>query len=131
MMAEFHQKGMLVFEHRKEVLLPRHLFLRRVARNASLSVGFVAVALAIGMVGYHGTEGLSWLDAFLNASMILTGMGQVNELHTAAGKLFAGCYALFSGVAFLTAVAVLFAPLFHRFLHRFHLDFDRKDARPA
>jgi hypothetical protein len=130
-MADVHRKRTLIFEHRRDALLPRHLFVRRVARNASLSVGFVTVALAIGMVGYHGTEGLSWLDAFLNASMILTGMGPVNEVHTVAGKLFAGCYALFSGVAFLTAVAVLFAPLFHRFLHRFHLDFERGDARAA
>jgi hypothetical protein len=128
-MAEAHRKRVLIFEHRRDALLPRRLFLRRVARNAGLSLGFVTVALVLGMVGYHGTEGLSWLDAFLNASMILTGMGPVNEVHTVAGKLFAGCYALFSGVAFLTAVAVLFAPLFHRFLHRFHLDFERGDAR--
>jgi hypothetical protein len=129
-MTEGHRKRVLIFEHRRDALLPRHLFFRRVARNAALSAGFVAGALAVGMVGYHATEGLSWLDAFLNASMILTGMGQVSELHTNAGKFFAGCYALFSGVAFLTAVAVLFAPLFHRFLHRFHLDFDHK-ARAA
>jgi len=128
-MQELHRKRVLIFEHRRDALLPRHLFLRRVARNAALSAGFIAGALAVGMVGYHGTEGLSWLDAFLNASMILTGMGPVNEVHTAAGKLFAGCYALFSGVAFLTAVAVLFAPLFHRFLHRFHLDFERNEAK--
>lgn len=120
-MVEAHRKRVLIFEHRRDALLPPHLFLRRVARNTGLSAGFIIVALAVGMVGYHGTEGLSWLDAFLNASMILTGMGPVNEVHTVAGKLFAGCYALFSGVAFLTAVAVLFAPLFHRFLHRFHL----------
>jgi len=91
----------------------------------------VAGSLALGMLGYRGAEGLSWLDAFLNAAMILTGMGPVSEMHTTAGKMFAGCYALFSGVAFLTAVAVLFAPLFHRFLHRFHLDFEREDATPA
>jgi len=130
-MQELHRKRVLIFEHRRDALLPRHLFLRRVARNTALSAGFIAGALAIGMVGYHLTERLSWLDAFLNASMILTGMGQVSELHSAAGKFFAGCYALFSGVAFLTAVAVLFAPLFHRFLHRFHLDFDRKNASAA
>ena len=130
-MAELHRKRVLIFEHRRDALLPRHLFFRRVARNTALSAGFIAGALAIGMVGYHGTEGLSWLDAFLNASMILTGMGQVSELHTSAGKLFAGCYALFAGVAFLTAVAVLFAPLFHRFLHRFHLDFDHRDPKAA
>jgi len=126
-MVESRRKRVLIFEHRRDALLPPHLFLRRVARNAGLSAGFIVGALAVGMVGYHGTEGLPWLDAFLNASMILTGMGPVNEVHTVGGKLFAGCYALFSGVAFLTAVAVLFAPLFHRFLHRFHLDFEHGD----
>lgn len=105
-------------------MLPRRLFFRRMLRYGLLSLAFVVASLAIGMIGYHATEGLSWLDAFVNAAMILTGMGPVAEMHTTAGKLFAGCYALFSGVAFLTAVAVLFAPLFHRFLHRFHLDFE-------
>ncbi len=130
-MVESHKKRVLVFEHRREALLPRHLFVRRMARNISLSLGFVAGALALGMLGYRGTEGLSWLDAFLNAAMILTGMGQISELHTAGGKLFAGCYALFSGVAFLTAVAVLFAPVFHRFLHRFHLDVANEGGKRA
>ena len=113
-----------MYEHRGEALLPRRLFLLRLARSALLSVGFIVGSLGLGMLGYRLTERLSWLDAFLNASMILTGMGPVNEMHTAAGKVFAGCYALFSGVAFLTAVAVLFAPVLHRVLHRFHLAFD-------
>lgn len=126
-----HRRRVLIFEHRREALLPRRLFLRRVLRNAALALAFVAGSLALGMVGYHGTERLSWLDAFLNAAMILTGMGPVNGMHTTAGKLFAGCYALFSGVAFLTAVAVVFAPLFHRFLHRFHLDVERGEATRA
>ena len=130
-MVESHRRRVLVFEHRREALLPRHLFLRRMARSTALSLAFVAGSLALGMLGYRGAEGLPWLDAFLNAAMILTGMGPVSEMHTTAGKMFAGCYALFSGVAFLTAVAVLFAPLFHRFLHRFHLDFEREDATPA
>ncbi len=113
-----------MYEHRGEALLPRRLFLLRLARSALLSAGFIVGSLALGVLGYRVTEGLSWLDAFLNASMILTGMGPVNTMHTAAGKVFAGCYALFSGVAFLTAVAVLFAPVLHRVLHRFHLVFD-------
>ena len=79
-------------------------------------------SLGLGMVGYHQIAGLSWLDALLNASMILTGMGPVNEMTTVGAKLFASFYALFSGVAFLTIVAVLLAPAVHRFLHRFHLD---------
>jgi hypothetical protein len=87
----------------------------------------ILASLVIGMAGYHYFEHLPWLDAFVNASMILSGMGPVGELHTSAGKLFAGCYALFSGIAFLTSVGVIFAPLFHRFLHKFHLEAKSKD----
>jgi hypothetical protein len=78
------------------------------------------------MVGYHGLEAMPWLEAFVNAAMILSGMGPVDQLHTASGKFFAGCYALFSGLAFISAVSVVFAPIFHRFIHRFHLEADSK-----
>ena len=98
------------------------MFLRHLARNAAVSVGLVGASLAIGAVGYRLTAGLAWIDALLNASMILTGMGPVSPMTSSAAKLFATVYALFSGVAFLTAVSVLFAPAAHRFLHRFHLD---------
>ena len=100
----------------------RSVFLRHLARNAAVSVGLVGTSLAIGTVGYRLTAGLPWIDALLNAAMILTGMGPVAPMTTSAAKLFATVYALFSGVAFLTAVSVLFAPAAHRFLHRFHLD---------
>ncbi len=80
----------------------------------------IAVSLAIGMAGYHGFERLSWLDAFLNAAMIMSGMGPVSTMQTPAGKLFAGCYALYCGLALITAAAILFAPIVHRFIHRFH-----------
>ena len=99
-------------------------FLRRLARNIAIAVALVIGALGIGMWGYHGFEGMSWLDAFLNASMILAGMGPVVPLQTDAGKLFAGCYAIFSGVLFLSMSAVLLAPVVHRFLHRMHLDIE-------
>ncbi len=89
----------------------------------------LALSLAIGMAGYHGFEGLAWLDAFLNASMILTGMGPVAELHTPAGKLFAGCYAIFSGVVFLTTAAVVLAPVTLRFFHKMHLDIEPQDQQ--
>ena len=85
------------------------------------------VSLGIGMAGYHAFEGLSWLDAFLNAAMILSGMGPVAPIQTTAGKLFAGCYALFSGLALITTLAVIVAPVFHRFLHRFHMEADLRD----
>jgi hypothetical protein len=74
------------------------------------------------MGGYHFFEGLRWIDAFANAAMILSGMGPLDPIKTNAGRLFAGFYAIFSGVAFLTTVGVLLAPVVHRFLHRFHLE---------
>ena len=113
-----------MFEPRKMPLLPRPAFYVRVARSLALAFAVVLVSLGIGMAGYHCIEGLSWLDAFLNAAMILSGMGPVTPMQTGAGKLFAGCYALFSGLALVTTVAVIFAPLFHRFLHKFHMEAD-------
>ena len=84
------------------------------------------LSIGIGTVGYHVFGNLKWLDSFLNASMILTGMGPVDKMETDGGKVFSALYALFSGVAFLTFVGVLFAPVYHRFLHRFHLDAGNK-----
>jgi len=110
------------FEQRREPLLPPPVFYGRLARSAGLALCIVLASLGLGMSGYHFLEKLPWLDAFVNAAMILSGMGPVGELKTAPGKLFAGCYALFSGLAFLTALAVVFAPVFHRFLHKFHLE---------
>jgi hypothetical protein len=99
----------------------------RLARHGALGGGLIVGSLAIGVIGYHVTAGLGWVDALLNASMILTGMGPVDELHTDGAKIFASLYAIFSGVAFLTIVAVLMAPLVHRFLHRFHLELADQD----
>jgi hypothetical protein len=111
-----------MFEHHKQPLLPRAAFLRRTVRSATFAFGIVCGSLILGVLGYHGFEGLSWIDALVNAAMLLGGMGPVNELHTTAGKLFAAFYALYSGLVFLVVAGVLFAPLIHRFLHRFHLD---------
>ena len=86
----------------------------------------IACALGIGIIGYHCLEGLSWLDSFLNASMILGGMGPVSELHCPAAKLFAGFYALFSGLVFIGVASVIMFPIAHRFLHVLHLDGDKK-----
>lgn len=88
------------------------------------SLLILTLSLGIGTGGYHFLGKLSWIDSFLNASMILTGMGPVDHLDTRPGKLFSACYALFSGVSFLTFVAVLFTPIYHRFLHRFHLSIE-------
>ena len=109
-------------EHHKEPLLSRHDFLRRMARFAAGALALILIALTVGVLGYHYLEGMPWIDALLNASMILGGMGPVDALHTPSGKVFASCYALLSGFLFLAAAGVLVAPVVHRFLHRFHLD---------
>jgi hypothetical protein len=94
----------------------------RLGKHALGAAAMVLGTLWLGMAGYHWLERLSWLDAFVNASMILGGMGPVAELHTTWGKLFAGCYALFAGIVFLVVVGVAFAPVVHRAMHRFHLE---------
>jgi len=113
-------------EHRRQPLASREIFLRRIGRYMVLSAAIILFSLGIGVVGYHFTEGLPWLDSLLNASMILGGMGPVNPVETVAGKWFASMYALFSGMVLLVAVGVLIAPVFHRFLHRFHLEIDSR-----
>ncbi len=108
-------------ERRHQPLAPRRVFVRRVLLYLAFSISIIACSLGIGILGYHYTEGLSWLDSLLNASMILGGMGPVDALRTDAGKLFASFYALFAGMVFLVAVGVVFAPIVHRFLHTFHV----------
>lgn len=112
----------MIYEHRREPLLPLQLFLVRMARHGLIAFLIILGSLGIGVMGYHFLEGFSWIDSLLNASMILGGMGPVNPLHTNAGKIFASAYALFSGMIFLVITGVLFAPLFHRLMHRFHLE---------
>jgi hypothetical protein len=109
----------------------RRVLIRRLVRNGGVVGALVLAALGIGAMGYHVLDGLSWLDAALNAAMILTGMGPVNPISTPAAKVFAIGYALFSGVFFLTMVAVLLAPALHHFLHRFHLDLSEQESRKA
>ena len=116
-----------VFEHRTSPLLPRREFYRRVGKSFSIGIGLLAVALGIGMGGYHFFEHLSWLDAFANAAMILSGMGPLAPLNTPTGKLFAGCYALFSGLMFITVAGIILAPVGHRLLHKFHLEAEARD----
>jgi hypothetical protein len=100
----------------------RAVLVRRLARNAAVVILFISLALGVGAAGYHVLDGLPWLDAVLNAAMILTGMGPIAPISSPAAKVFATVYALFSGVFFLTMVAVLLAPALHHFLHRFRLD---------
>ncbi len=86
------------------------------------ALALLFLTLAAGMAGYHWLEDQTWIDAYLNAAMILGGMGPVAELHTAAGKVFAGTYALFAGLIFVLAIGLVLAPVLHRAMHRFHLD---------
>ncbi len=120
-----------MFEHRSQPLLPRVAFYARMARSAAVVAAIVAFSLFLGSAGYHFFGALPWIDALLNASMILTGMGPVDPLKTLSGKLFATFYALYSGIAFLTMVAILMAPLLHRFLHKFHLEISEEGDQPA
>ena len=116
-----------MFERRHEQLLPQRKFLRRLVKFALISVGLIIISLVIGMAGYFSFEGLSWVDAFLNAAMLMGGMSQINSLQTDSGKIFAGIYALYCGMVLLIAVGIFAVPIVHRFLHHFHLEGERKD----
>ena len=113
-----------LYERHHEPLLPRARFFQRVALHALAAVALIGFSIAIGMMGYATFEKLGWVDAFLNASMLLGGMGPVESPQTTAGKIFAGVYALYSGLVFLVAVSIVFAPVIHRVMHRFHLQAD-------
>ena len=112
----------MLYEHKSVPLLTLAQFLRRLFLHGLVALAVVLVSLGIGMWGYAYFESLGWLDAFLNAAMLLGGMGPVEFPQTEGGKLFAGCYALYSGLVFLAAVAIALAPIVHRVLHRLHLD---------
>jgi hypothetical protein len=118
-----------MFEHREDPLLPRPQYYRRLANFASMALGAVAVCLLAGMCGYRLFEHMSWTDAFVNAAMILSGMGPVSNLQSSGGKILAGLYALFSGLAFMVSLGILLAPVLHRFLHNFHLGNSPKPRR--
>jgi len=117
-----------MYERHDQPLLSRSNFIRRQINHFLIVLAIIAGSLGIGMVGYHWFEGLSWIDAFLNSAMLLGGMGPVAVLNTNAGKIFAGVYALYSGIVFLVVAGVLFAPAFHRMLHHFHLDFEEEQS---
>jgi hypothetical protein len=111
-----------MYEHRTHPILSRVDFAKRVVRHMLLAFIVLALALGFGVVGYHTLGELDWLDALLNASMILVGMGTVDPLHKTVAKLFASGYALFSGLVFISVASLLIGPFAHRLLHRFHLD---------
>jgi hypothetical protein len=126
-------KEALKFERREEKLLPFPRFIRRMVETCILAATVVSIALAVGLLGYHFIGRLNWIDSLLNASMILTGMGPVNPMTSAAAKVFASVYALFSGVVFLSSVGFILSPIFHRMMHKFHLDpdDDKKSSKAA
>src|SRR5438067_5114776 len=111
-----------MYENRKQPLLSTAKFLKRVARHWLAGFGVLAFGLGAGIIGYHYIGGLSWIDSLLNASMILGGMGPVDPLKTNAAKIFAACYALFSGLAFVGIAGLMIGPFAHRLLHRFHIE---------
>ena len=115
------------FEHKSQEVLPFHLFMGRMVRFSLLSALLVFCSVGLGMAGYHYWADLEWMDSFYSACMILTGMGPASTPTTDAGKLFAAFYALYSGVAFLGFIAILFAPIAHRLLHILHVDEDAKE----
>ena len=116
-----------MYERRHQPLLSTRQFAHRLLWHGLVATAVIAVALALGTAGYHLTERLPWIDALLEAAMILSGMGPLEPLHTAAGKVFAGCYALYSGLALIVIVGITFGPVVHRFLHKFHLEAHRRD----
>lgn len=109
-----------MYESRHQPPISRKGFVQRLMAHLAIAVGLLAASLAIGMLGYMLFENLSWVDAFLNAAMLLGGMGPVNPPQTTPGKLFAGLYALYAGLVFIVSAALMFTPILHRLMHRFH-----------
>ena len=119
-----------MYESRHAPLAPWALFRRRVVHHFGTAMLLIGGSLTIGILGYHYLEGMLWIDAYLNAAMLLGGMGPVApELTHGAAKLFAGIYALYSGIVVIAAASIILAPIFHRFLHRFHLEEEERRRR--
>ena len=121
----------MIYERRIQRLASPEVFRRRLITSGSVGLVLIGVSLAIGIAGYMGFEGLAFVDAFLNASMILAGMGPLHNPASTGGKIFAGMYALYSGLAVLAIAAIVFAPVIHRVLHRFHLEEAGEGKEPA
>ena len=111
-----------MYEHRKQPIAPIGTFYQRVLKNILIALLIMMICLAIGILGYHYTGNIPWLDSLHNASMILSGMGPVVDIKTVSGKWFSSAYALFSGVVFITNVGVILAPAMHRLFHRLNLE---------
>ncbi len=118
----------MIYEHRRQPPISRARFLRRLLRHGGYAGALILGSVCIGTLGYHALASQSWIDSFLNACMLLGGMGPVGDIATNAGKIFAALFALYSGLVFLIAAAVLFTPVLHRVLHRFHWEADRESG---
>lgn len=116
------KKKIPLFEHTSKPLLDTRSFYQRQLKFMVYAFGFLAFCLGIGMVGYHLSTGMDWVSAYHNATMILSGMGEIDHMPSNAAKIFSGSYALFSGVVFLVTIAVMISPLVHRFLHIMHIE---------
>ena len=117
---------LLMFERKHEKLVPLPVFIRRMANSVAMAGLLILAALSIGVSGYHWIAGFNWVDSLLEASMILGGMGPVNQLPTTTAKIFASAYALFSGLMFIGVMGIVLTPVAHRLLHKFHIDEGKK-----
>ena len=118
-----------MYETKDQALAPRTVFYKRMVWNLFIACMLLAFCLSIGILGYHFTDGIAWIDALHNASMILSGMGPVVEIKSVGGKLFSSFYALFSGIAFITNIGIILAPMAHRLYHRLHVDEDDGETK--
>lgn len=119
----------LQYEHKSQPVVPREVFLRRLGRNATVALSIIGVSLVVGMIGYSALEGMDLLDAFLETAMLLGGMGPIHAPTTAAGKIFAGVFALYSGVLVIGTAGIILAPIFHRVLHALHVEDDEDEKK--
>jgi hypothetical protein len=119
---------MMFYENRSQPPIPAHAFAVRLLRHGGYTTALVVISVAMGTTGYHWLGRTAWIDAFMNACMLLGGMGPVGELTTDAGKIFASLFALYSGLVFLAATVMIFTPVLHRVIHRFHWDADHRDV---
>ena len=111
-----------MFEHKHQKIAPVSVFIKRLAGCVGIAILLILISLSIGIAGYHWIAGFNWIDSLLNASMILGGMGPVNLLTNTSAKVFASLYALFSGLVFIALMGIVFSPIAHRMLHKFHVD---------
>lgn len=120
---------MFDFESRKDPLASSEKFLARLMNCIGFGILFMSMVLLIGMLGYHFIEDMSWINAFTNSALTLADMGLITPVTTDAGKIFAGIFALLSGLIFFSVIGIIFAPIIHRIFHKFHLNSDSDEEK--